>query len=282
MIQFGRDGQSARLDVDQQFPPALCALPHTHLEADQFLPALGRRADQHQHALGLGLHACLQVDTVGPEIHVAPGRQVAPLPTRIIRLPLAPQPGDHRRRQVRGIAAQQRRQCLLEIAHRDPAQIEDRQQGIQARRPPGPAWQDRRCKTDALSPLAGAAVAQLHPPHFDRTDPGLDHPLRPQPVPHQALAPIRQLLALHRRQERLGLRLDGLGKQPASAAPQDGRQRIVDGLGLTEWDNGVIPRHGVSLLREVQAGFHPPRYAALLTEPSPSFGHSSCRAGRCP
>jgi hypothetical protein len=32
---------------------------------------------------------------------------------------------------------------------------------------------------------------------------------------------------------------------------------------------------GVSLLREVQAGFHPPRYAAFLTSPSPSFAHSS-------
>ena len=32
---------------------------------------------------------------------------------------------------------------------------------------------------------------------------------------------------------------------------------------------------GVSLLREVQAGFYPPRYAASLTSPSPSFGHSS-------
>src|SRR5438132_13090564 len=32
---------------------------------------------------------------------------------------------------------------------------------------------------------------------------------------------------------------------------------------------------GVSLLREVQAGFHPPRYAALLKSPSPSFDHSS-------
>ena len=65
------------------------------------------------------------------------------------------------------------------------------------------------------------------------------------------------------------------GQAAASAAPQDGWQRIVDGLGLTEWDNGVIPRHGVSLLREVQAGFHPPRYATLLRQPSPSFGHSS-------
>src|SRR5512144_3034747 len=133
-------------------------------------------------------------------------------------------------------------------------------------------------KTDALSPLAGAAVAQLHPPHFDRTDPRLDHPLRPQPVPHQALAPIGQLYALHRGQEHLGLRLDGLGKQPTSAAPQDDCQRIVDRVGLTEWDNRTITRHGVSLLREVQAGFHPPRYAAFLTKPSPSFGYSSAES----
>ena len=41
-------------------------------------------------------------------------------------------------------------------------------------------------------------------------------PDRPQPVPHQALAAIGQLYALHRGQERLGLRLDGLGKQPVS------------------------------------------------------------------
>ena len=36
-------------------------------------------------------------------------------------------------------------------------------------------------------------------------------------------------------------------------------------------------RHGVSLLREALAGFHPPRYAALLNQPSPRFGHSSGR-----
>ena len=204
--QFGRDGQSARLEVDQQFPPALCALPHAHLEADQFLLALGRRADQHQDALGLWLPCVPAGRHRRPRHTRSAGPTSRAAAKRIVRLPLAPQPRDHRRRQVRGIAAQQRPERLLEIAHRDPAQIEDRQQGIQARRPPRPAWQDRRCKTDALSPLAGAAVAQLHPPHFDRTDPGLDHPLRPQPVPHQALAPIRQLHALHRGQECLGLR----------------------------------------------------------------------------
>ena len=90
--------------------------------------------------------------------------------------------------------------------------------------------------TGWAQPLAGAAVAKLHPANFDLIDPGLDHSLRPHPVLNQALAPIGQLYALHRGQKRLGLRHDGPGKQPASAAPQDDRQRIVNRDGVTEWD----------------------------------------------
>ncbi len=76
-------------------------------------------------------------------------------------------------------------------------------------------------------------------------------------VPHNALAPVRQPRALHRRQERLGFRLDSLGQQPAGAAPQDGRQRVVDLVGLAEGNNGAIAHRGVSLLREVLAGSSP-------------------------
>ena len=255
--QFGRDGEAARLEVHQQFPPALRALAHADLEAEQFLLALRGGADQHQHALRLRLHPRLQVDAIGPDIHVAPRRQVAPLPARVVRFPLAPQPRDRRGRQVRRVLAQQRSERLLEVAHRDPAQVEDRQQGIQAPGPPRPARQDGRGEADALATLAGAAVAQLHPPHRDRADPGLDQALRSMAVPHNALAPVRQPRALHRGQERLGFRLDGLRQQPAGAAPQDGRQRVVDLIGLAEWDNGAIAHRGVSLLREVLAGSSP-------------------------
>jgi len=76
-------------------------------------------------------------------------------------------------------------------------------------------------------------------------------------VPHQPLAPVRQTRSPHLGQEGLGLRLDGLRQQPAGAAPQDGGQRIIDRGRLTERDNGAIARHGVSLLREVQAGSSP-------------------------
>src|SRR3954447_5535991 len=95
-------------------------------------------------------------------------------------------------------------------------------------------------------------------------------------MPHQALTPVRQPQAPHPGQEGLGFRLNGLGQQPAGAAPQDGRQRVVDRLRLMQRDNGAIACHR----RIAPSGgpgrlCHPPRYAAFLTPPSPSFGHSS-------
>ncbi len=48
-----------------------------------------------------------------------------------------------------------------------------------------------------------------------------------------------------------------LRQQPAGAAPQHGRQRILDRVGVAEWDNSVIAHRGVSLLREVLAGSSP-------------------------
>jgi hypothetical protein len=59
-------------------------------------------------------------------------------------------------------------------------------------------------------------------------------------MPHQALTPVRQPQLPHCRQECLGFRLNGLGQQPAGAAPQDGRQRVVDRLRLMQRDNGAI------------------------------------------
>jgi hypothetical protein len=74
-----------------------------------------------------------------------------------------------------------------------------------------------------LAFIAGPTVAQLDPLHRDRADPGLHQALRAMPVPHDALAPVRQPLAPHLSQERLGFRLDGLRQQPACAAPQNRR-----------------------------------------------------------
>jgi hypothetical protein len=43
-------------DVDEELTPALRTFAHPGLEADEFLLALGCRANQHQHAFGGRLH----------------------------------------------------------------------------------------------------------------------------------------------------------------------------------------------------------------------------------
>src|SRR6478672_6934743 len=123
--EIGRNLEPTLLDVDEKLTPALCALSHPGLEADEFLLALGCRADQHQHAFGGFFHPGLQVDPVRPHIHVSSRRQVALLPGVVIRLPFCGQPRNHRRRQVRRVLAQQSAKRLLEVAGRHPAQVEN-------------------------------------------------------------------------------------------------------------------------------------------------------------
>ena len=80
--------------------PALRALADADLEADEFLLALGRGADQHEHALGMVLHPRLKVDAVRPDIHVAARRQVPRLPALVLGLPLRGEAADHGWREV--------------------------------------------------------------------------------------------------------------------------------------------------------------------------------------
>ena len=122
--QFGRDGQAVAFHLDEQFAPALGALPDADLEADQLLPARGCGSDQHQHAFRLVLHPSLQIDAIGPHVDISPCRQVPRLPARILGLPFGRKTADDRGRQVRGVFTQQGRQRLLEIAGRDAAQIQ--------------------------------------------------------------------------------------------------------------------------------------------------------------
>jgi hypothetical protein len=96
------------------------ALPHSGLEADEFLLALGCGADQHQDAFGVLFHARLQVDAVRPHVDLTPRREVALLPGVVIRLPLRRQPCDHGRRQIRRVLAQEGGEGLLEVAGRHP------------------------------------------------------------------------------------------------------------------------------------------------------------------
>jgi hypothetical protein len=147
------------------------------------------------------LHPGLQVDPVGPDVDIAAGGEVAALPAVVVLLPARREARYHARRQVRRVRPEQRRQRLLEVAGGDAAQVEDRQQGIEALRPPRPPRQDVRGEADLLlGRHVGGAVAHLLALHRDRPDPGLDHPLRPGAVPDDALAAIGQTFVLNWRQ----------------------------------------------------------------------------------
>ena len=127
-----RDREAAGLDVDQELAPALGALPHSDLKPDEFLLSLRRGSDDHQHALGLRLHPGLKVDTVRPDVDVAPGGEIAALPALVVRLPFPGQARQDTGRKVRGVLPEQSRQGLLEVARRNATQIQDRQQRIEA------------------------------------------------------------------------------------------------------------------------------------------------------
>src|SRR4030088_593570 len=65
-----------------------------------------------------------QLDAVRPHVNVAARRQSALLPPLILVFPLALEPGDHCRREVWHVLAEQGRENLLKIARRNPAPIE--------------------------------------------------------------------------------------------------------------------------------------------------------------
>ena len=137
--------------------------------------------------------------------------------------------------------------------------------------PPRPARQERRAEADAFGALAGAAVADLHPRHRHRADPGLDLTLGTMAVAHQTRSPVRQTQSLPRGQERLGLKLHRLGEKPTSAHPQHLGQRIVHIIGLAKTDNIDSFGHGVSL--SLERFWQAPTPASIRRLPHPAITH---------
>ena len=72
--------KAAPLEIEQNFEPGLLTFAIAVGDGDQFLLSLVRGPDDHQDALLLFLHAGAEIDAVHPEIDVALGREVAPLP----------------------------------------------------------------------------------------------------------------------------------------------------------------------------------------------------------
>ena len=106
--EFGADRKPAPLQVEEQLPPGLRALAHAVDEADEFLLALGRGADDDQQALRGVLEPGLHVDAVDPEVDVALGREIALAPARVLVRPGLLEPPDGRGREPAGVLAEQR------------------------------------------------------------------------------------------------------------------------------------------------------------------------------
>src|SRR5690348_16129814 len=73
------------------------------------------------------------------------------------------QPRDDRRRQVGRVLAEQNTQRLLKITGRDAAQVQERQQSVEAGGPSSPPRQQRRAEPDPLGSMARSSIADLDP-----------------------------------------------------------------------------------------------------------------------
>src|SRR6266568_6893322 len=84
--------EPAPLQVEQQIAPVVRALAGAIGEADQFLAALRRRADQHEDALLFVFEAGFEMDAINPDVDVTLGRQIALLPRAVLVEPAVLQP----------------------------------------------------------------------------------------------------------------------------------------------------------------------------------------------
>src|ERR1700756_5243644 len=87
-------------------------------------------------------------------------------------------------------------------------------------------------------------------------------------MPHEAVAAVGKLQAIHRGKKRRGFHLDSLRKQLPGTRSQDIRQWIVDLVGMAQWDNVAILVHGVSLSSSGSGKLH-----TRLDTPPISFRH---------
>src|ERR1019366_8254346 len=226
---------SPRLFASTSSSRQLCALSRTPTwkPMSSFLPSGVAPISTSMHSPWSSMRACRKT----PSAHTYTYRRAERsrfCPALVLALPLRRQSGDHRRREIRRIVAQERRQRLLEVARRDAPQVEHRQKCVQGLRAPCPQRQDRRSEANPVAIAGRSAISNLHPGDLDSADPRLDRSRRAVAVPHEAVAAVGKLQAIHRGKKRLGFHLDSLRKQLPCTRSQDIRQWIVDLVGLTQ------------------------------------------------
>jgi hypothetical protein len=125
-----------------------------------------------------------QIDAVHPEINVALGREIAPLPALHFSPPDLLQAGDRGGRKARRVRPQKGRQRVAKVAAGDPLQIQPGQEVFQALGAAQIARQDRRGEADgAVSPVPDTGLAHAH-----RANTGLDGAFRKIPVADDPMA----------------------------------------------------------------------------------------------
>src|SRR3954463_8096787 len=247
--QLGIDDQPVLVaQTEQELAPALGALAEAVLDRQQLLATLGVGPDQDQQALPLVGEPRGEVDPVGPEVDVAAGRQVAPLPARVLPLPGLGQAPDRRRRQPRRVGPEERHQGLRELPGRDALQVEPGQQLLDVPGPSQVGRQDGRAEADRPRAVP-AAVADPRSADRERADPGLDVPLRGVPVAHHTSATLAIGEVGVGGDECLHLGLDHLHQHPPRSLAQHRQQRVVRDrrAWLRQRDDGTF-LHGVSFL----------------------------------
>src|SRR5690606_38083266 len=274
--------QSTLPHIQQQLLPRLFALAITILHRDQFLPAVSRRAHQTKQALTIAggiFKANVEVNAIGPDVNVMLVGQIAFGPLLVFDLPLFGESRDAAGRQSRAVVAEQRRQCVAEVAGADTRQIETGQQFLDA----FALAQIRRHKTrdEAFTLAFGPAVMHTRHANVQRTDPRDDRSRLSVIVAHD-LSPTGGIdtggVLIDPRRD---LGLDRLHEHPPGALAENVGKRIPR-RGGGGWQRERLSGnvfHGGVLLPNVGSWgceIHP-RYAAFFIPSSTGFGYSSAQ-----
>src|SRR5262249_8315842 len=140
----------------------------------------GSRRDPLQFVMAVPI---TRLDAGGETYNLAFGREIALAPAGVFFGPSLLQASNSRGREPAGVPPEQCDQRVLEVAGRDALEVEDRDQYLQALRPPRVGRQNRRRKADALATFA-SAVTHARAAHRDRTDTGHDLAIGQMPVAH--------------------------------------------------------------------------------------------------
>src|SRR5690606_33814979 len=171
--------------------PAVRTFAVAVFDRNQFLRPVGAHPDHHQRTEAILLEADAKVDAIDPDVHVVDIVQIALAPHVIVRFPGRRQPRDGRRRQAASLRAQQDRQRRLEVARRQSAQVENRQDLGHLRRLAHVAGENLAGETVPLAVGGDTPIIDARRAHRQGATAGDQLPYRRLAVPHDLRPPLR-------------------------------------------------------------------------------------------